>query len=211
VELEGAPEWLRGIPTDRLYVLFAAAFAVSIAVARLLLDSRAAGRRLRQMAHALEGGVLALLLAAMIVFSFLQIILRNLADTGIIWIDPLLRHLVLWVGFLGATLATRKAHHINVDAVSRFFPLPALRFVRAFTNLLAAFVCLLLSNAGVKLVRDEAGFGSSGFLDIPTWMLQVVMPLSLLLMSSRFLGHAIAAARGDLEELRAEPVREVDA
>jgi TRAP-type C4-dicarboxylate transport system permease small subunit len=211
VELEGAPEWLRGIPTDRLYVLFAAAFAVSIAVARLLLDSRAAGRRLRQMAHALEGGVLALLLAAMIVFSFLQIILRNLADTGIIWIDPLLRHLVLWVGFLGATLATRKAHHINVDAVSRFLPLPALRFVRAFTNLLAAFVCLLLSNAGVKLVRDEAGFGSSGFLDIPTWMLQVVMPLSLLLMSSRFLGHAIAAARGDLEELRAEPVREVDA
>lgn len=209
--MEGAPEWLTEIPTDRVYVLSAAVFAAVIAAVRLLLRSRDTGRRLLQLAHALEGGVLALLLAAMIALSFLQIILRNLADTGIIWIDPLLRHLVLWVGFLGATLATRKGRHINVDALSRFLTAPTLRFVRTFTNLLAAFVCLLLSNAGAKLVRDEASFGGSGLLDVPTWLLQVVMPLSLLLMSSRFLGHAIAAARGDVDALRAEPTREVEA
>ena len=195
--MEGAPDWLAAIPIGRTYVLAAAGLAGAIAIARLLLERRAAGRALRRAAHVCEGGFLAVLLAAMIVFSFLQIVLRNVADSSLIWVDPFLRHLVLWVGFLGATLATRIGRHINVDALSRFLPVTPLRVVRTATHTLAAVVCLLLSNACLKLVRDEAAFGSSGFLDIPVWALQVVMPLSCVAMSSRFLGHAIASARGE--------------
>lgn len=196
--MDGSPAWLVGIPTDGGYVLVAAALALASTALRIVLETGAPGRALRRAVHTAEGALLALLLAAMIAFSFLQIVLRNVVDTGLIWIDPFLRHLVLWVGFLGATLATRKGHHINVDALSRFLPKTMLRVVRVATNLVATVTCLLLSNACMKLVRDEAEFGSVGFLDLPVWMLQAIMPLALLVMASRFLGHAADAARGHL-------------
>ena len=208
--MEGAPAWLTGIPIDRTYVLVAALATLATAGLRLTLDGFVVGRRLRRLAHAAEGGFLALLLAAMIVFSFLQIVLRNLADSSLIWVDPFLRHLVLWVGFLGATLATRVGRHINVDALSRFLPAPWLRVAQTFTNLLAAFVSLLLSNASIKLVREEAEFGGRGFLDVPTWMLQFVMPVALLIMASRFLGHAITAARGRAPDPITQPAKQPD-
>ncbi|MFQ5601099.1 MAG: TRAP transporter small permease [Candidatus Krumholzibacteriia bacterium] len=194
--MDGSAAWLQKLPVDEPYVLVAAAMIVVISLLRVGFESRASGRRALRIMHALEAAFLALLLAAMLLLSFLQIVLRNLANAGFVWIDPLLRHLVLWIGFLGAMVATRVGRHINIDALSRFLaPLP-LRGVRIATNLLAALVCLLLSNACLKMVREEAVFGQPGFLGVPTWILQVVMPVAMLVMSYRFLGHALAALRG---------------
>jgi len=138
----------------------------------------------------------ALLLGAMLALSFLQIILRNVAGTGILWIDPLLRHLLLWVGFAGATLATRLDRHINVDAVTRLLRGPALRTVRTTTHLVAASVAIVLSGACWAAMRDELAAGTTSFLDLPTGWLQAVMPVSLFVMAVRFLRHAVDASRG---------------
>ena len=51
--------------------------------------------------------------------AFLQIFLRNVFTTGLAWGDLVLRNLVLWIGFIGATLATREGKHINIDILSR--------------------------------------------------------------------------------------------
>jgi TRAP-type C4-dicarboxylate transport system permease small subunit len=202
--VDGSPTWLQNLPVDRSYVLWALVFIAVWSVLRLLLESRRAGKRLIDTTQVLEGALLALLLGTMIALSFLQIVLRNVANSGLIWIDPLLRHLVLWIGFLGAMFSTRVGRHINIDALSRLMPRSLLRVVRVTTNLMAAFVCLLLSNASLKLVRDEATFGGTGFLGIPVWVLQIVMPIATLVMGSRFLGHAVAAARGRNLEADAE-------
>jgi TRAP-type C4-dicarboxylate transport system permease small subunit len=47
-------------------------------------------------------------LGCMILLAFLQIVLRNYFTTGLDWGDQLLRNLVLWIGFIGATLATKE-------------------------------------------------------------------------------------------------------
>ena len=69
-----------------------------------------------------ETALLVLVLGFMVVFAFLQVVLRNIFDEGILWGDILLRHLVLWVGFIGASLATREQKHINIDLFSRWLP-----------------------------------------------------------------------------------------
>jgi TRAP-type C4-dicarboxylate transport system permease small subunit len=194
--VEGVPGWLQQLAAVRPFLLAAGAAVVLSALLRLAVAASPAGRRLRHAVHAAEGGLLALLLAAMIGLSFLQVLLRNLADTGYLWIEPLLRHLVLWVGLLGAMLASRSGRHINVDALSRLLRPPVLRAARAATNLLAASVCLLLAHACLKLVRDELEVARVAFLTVPTWALQSVMPVAALVMSSRFLGHALEALRG---------------
>ncbi|MCH7552365.1 TRAP transporter small permease, partial [Patescibacteria group bacterium] len=56
-----------------------------------------------------------------VLLSFSQVVLRNLFSGGILWGDILLRQLVLWVGFLGASLAVREQKHIAIDFLPRFF------------------------------------------------------------------------------------------
>lgn len=198
--MEAGPEWLARLPGDRAFVAAAALVVLAAAGLRLVLARKPFGRGLIRLAHSLESTFVALLLAAMLALSFLQIVLRNLAETGLVWIDPLLRHLVLWIGFTGALLATRLQRHINVDAVSRLLRPPVRRTVHAVTELLAAGICLLLADACLRMVREEAAAATTSFLDLPTWIVQAIMPVTLLGMSYRFLGLGVERLRGRVDE-----------
>lgn len=187
----GEPAWLAAIPSGMALVVPVAVAVVVIALLRRLADRSAVARRSFVVLHGIEAGFVALMLAIMLVLSFLQIVLRNLAQSGFVWIDPLLRHLLLWIGFAGGALATRLDRHINVDALTRFFPPAAKRWLALVTNGFAAFVCLLLADATLRMVRSEAGANTTGFLDVPTWVLQIVMPIACFVMSCRFIGHAL--------------------
>ena len=83
-------------------------------------------RRLDRIIGHLEKVLLSVMLAAMILLAFLQIVLRNFFDTGLPWGDSLVRYLVLWVGFIGAALATNEESHPPV-----FPPSPATENTRS--------------------------------------------------------------------------------
>ncbi|MBD3645863.1 MAG: TRAP transporter small permease subunit, partial [Pseudomonadales bacterium] len=70
--------------------------------------------------HRLENSVLIVALVSMLTMALVQIFLRNFMDSGILWAESFLRILVLWVGVLGAMVATREDNHINIDVVSRY-------------------------------------------------------------------------------------------
>ena len=94
-----------------------------------------------------EGWLLVLFLGIMVVLSFAQVVLRNVFSTGFIWADPLVRHMVLWVGFLGAAIATHEERHISIDALTRFL---SPRWKAAATiagQLFLAVVCVALVSA----------------------------------------------------------------
>jgi len=205
------PALLEHLPADAPFVWGAGVLAVLLWALATALAQHAPGRRVLRVVTLLENSFLALLLLSMILLSFLQVVLRNLADAGYVWIDPLLRHLVLWVGFLGALLATRTGRHINIDALTRVLSPRAVRVAGILTNTLAFVVCLLVSNACMKLVREEWLAGTHGFLHVPVWILQLVMPLALFGMAVRFLGRATHAARGTLPTARQAQDAEGDA
>jgi TRAP-type C4-dicarboxylate transport system permease small subunit len=190
---------LENLPVDAPFVWGGGVLAVVLWALGVGLDARPAGRRLLRAVRIVENSFLALLLLTMILLSFLQVVLRNLAHAGFVWIDPLLRHLVLWVGFLGALLATRTGRHINIDALTRLLPPRAHRVAGVLTNCLAFVICLLVANACAKLMREEWLAQTHGFLGVPVWTLQLVMPLASFGMAVRFLGRAMQAFRGQLE------------
>ena len=76
--------------------------------------------RLDKKISRVEQVLVTILLTMMILLAFSQIVLRNFFATGISWGDSLVRYLVLWVGFIGAAIATREGKHINIDVVSRW-------------------------------------------------------------------------------------------
>jgi len=134
-----------------------------------------------------ESILLVIVLSMMVLLAFLQVVLRNLFSEGILWGDTFLRHLVLWVGFLGASLATREKKHINIDLFTRFFKGKAKALILSVTNLFAATVCWYLTSAAWTFVMDERAYNSIIFNDIPAWYFQIIIPVGFLLMTFRFL------------------------
>jgi TRAP-type C4-dicarboxylate transport system permease small subunit len=127
----------------------------------------------------------------MVVIAFLQVILRNFFSFSILWGDPLLRHLVLWIGFLGASLATREDRHINIDALYRILRptwQPRVRFV---TNLFSAFVSGFLVRAAFVFVRDEFSAQSTLFLGIPLGLFVSIILIGFIVITLRFLLKAL--------------------
>ena len=93
-------------------------------------------------------------------------------------------------------LAAAYDRHITIDVLSRLLRGPLARVAHAVFRLFAAGVVFLLSNAGYLLVRDEFEFGSTSFLDIPTWALMMIIPVGLAVIGYRFV---LSAWRGPVE------------
>ena len=60
----------------------------------------------------------ALSLLILLILSLAQVILRNFFELGFSEIDTIARHLVLFVTFMGAALASEGNRHIKIDCVS---------------------------------------------------------------------------------------------
>ena len=134
----------------------------------------------------IEKITLCAMLSVMILVAFLQIILRNVFSSGISWGDPLVRYLVLWVGFIGASVATKEGKHITIEIFSRWFSSRGNQYLKAISNLISALVCGLLVYAGWTFVSNEAQMGGTTFLQIPLWIPQIIIPITFAMMTLRF-------------------------
>ena len=139
-----------------------------------------------------EKFLVAAMLTTMILLAFLQIILRNVFSSGISWGDPLVRYLVLWVGFIGASLATKEGKHITIEVFSRWFSGHGNRYLKPIPCLVSVFICSLMTFAGWTFVQNEAQMGGTFFLEIPIWIPQVIIPITFALMTLRFGFQAFA-------------------
>ena len=80
------------------------------------------------------GWLIVFFLGVMILMAFGQVALRNLFHTSIEWGDVLLRHLVLWVGFLGATIATGEGRHLKIEFINKLVPERHRKVIFVVTN-----------------------------------------------------------------------------
>ena len=74
--------------------------------------------RFTTMLNWTEEAFLCLLLFAMILLACVQIFLRTFYASGILWIDPLLRYMVIWAGLFGAAVATKQESAACTDTAS---------------------------------------------------------------------------------------------
>ncbi len=159
-------------------------------------DTPSPGRALRILRR-VEDTALALLLLSLIALATLQILLRNVFETGLPWSEPLLRILVLWTGLLGAVVASRERRQISVDALSRLLKGRALEAARVAANTFAAGIAGILAFHGARFVASEFEYGTGAFSGLPAWPFQLVLPLAFAAVALRHL----AACAGPLRAL----------
>jgi TRAP-type C4-dicarboxylate transport system permease small subunit len=144
-------------------------------------------QRIARIAATIEDGLLTLLLTGMVVLAFVQIALRNLGDISLSWGDPLLRVAVLWLALVGAIAATRDDNHIRIDLLSRYLPNSFALPLKRLTELFSASICGIIAWHSALLVQMEYQDGTTSFSGIPTWMLELILPLGFGIMALRFL------------------------
>ena len=163
--------------------------------------------RLDRFIGLIEKVLLSVMLAAIIMVGFLQIVLRNFFDTGLPWGDSFVRYLVLWVGFIGAALATREGSHINIDVFSRWLTGVSQTANKLLVHLFSCLICAILTYASLTFIRNERLIGGTVFFDLPVWLLQLVLPATFALMSLRY---AMVAASDIADLIDRGPTPESD-
>lgn len=92
------------------------------------------------------------LVAAFTLVVSVSVLLRYGFSLGIDWSEELSRYLMIWMGFLGASLALRNGAHVGVDMVRRALP----RSIRRLVILTGSATCLgffvVVAYQGIHLV-----------------------------------------------------------
>ena len=107
--------------------------------------------------------------------------------------DHLLRGSVLWIGLIGASLATRQRKHITIEALGRVLPPPARRATLVAVGLAALTILAVLLRVSVEYVaesRERAEvyftFRETGF-EFREWWVRLILPVALAIMVWRTL------------------------
>ncbi len=142
--------------------------------------------RAQMILYRVEDSILVGLLLLMITLAVLQIFLRNLFDTGIVWSDVLVRILVLWVGLLGAMVASRQGNHINIDILDRFLPERAKVVVSFVVEVFTAFICAIVAYYSLQFVQMEFADGGMAFAKVPVWLCEAIIPFAFVVIAIRY-------------------------
>jgi tripartite ATP-independent transporter DctM subunit len=173
--------------------------------------------RLTWWAGRTEDAVLITALLLMALIPVIELFGRALFGTGIVGATEYLRHLTLWIGFLGAMLAAREGKHLRIATPLNWFSPGTSHVFDALEAFVSAAVCFGLCGASLQLVIAEAPalppwsanfipdfierwlepfglFESGGFTKIggwlPIWFAEAVMPFGFAVMAIRFILRA---------------------
>lgn len=146
----------------------------------------------------IEDGLLVVLLAAMVAVAGAQIVLRNFFDGALLWADPLLRVAVLWVGMIGAMVATRGDRQITIDVVSRFLPDRWRSGVRVLTDWFTAVVAAVVAWSAFRLVLGDREAGGVAIAFLPVWVCEAIVPVAFAVIALRYLVFGLSHARAAL-------------
>jgi len=144
---------------------------------------------------ACEKAVVIILVVLMVFLSFLQVALRIIFNSGIVWLDPFLRHAVLWVGMTGAALAAYYSSHFALDIINKAVSEKFRKILFFLNNAFTAFAAGVLFYASAGFMASEISARTVAFyIDrtaVPGWLAEMIIPVSLLLITVHSLFHIL--------------------
>lgn len=145
---------------------------------RRIADSLLQAERLRWLAHA-SGAVLS-----------------AIVPNDVSWASVYVQYGTLWIGFLGALLATAGGKHLGLSTTN-FMPRGKLRTAaETFSTVVVAIVSVILAYASARMVASERAGGELDLLPggFHKWRFQLVMPGAFAAMAARAVWRALDPA-----------------
>lgn len=144
-------------------------------------------RRLYRWLSHVEDGLIVLILLMMIGLAVYQIVLRNMFGSSLVWIEPVLQNAVLWIGLLGAMIASRRDEHIRIDLLNNYLKPAARRWLAMAIDLFTCGICAVVAWYSMIFLFGEMEHGGNAFPGVPAWLLQSIIPIGFSVISLRYL------------------------
>src|SRR5262245_7365487 len=141
----------------------------------------------------------------MVVLPLSEILTRRFLGRGIAGSGPIVQHLTLWVGFLGAAIAAREGKLLAL-ATGTFITGTWRRAADILAAAYGACAAVVLAYGGWQMAMIERETGTEIGAGIHAWVTQLVLPVSFTLIALRLVwrvGHA--TLQEDLQASEARP------
>ncbi|MGE4299030.1 MAG: TRAP transporter small permease [Desulfovibrionaceae bacterium] len=148
----------------------------------------------------LEEGIISLLLASMTLLVFVEVLLRFVFSTGLLWAQELTLLLSAWMVLFGASYGIKVGSHIGVDAAVRLLSPAWRRIVGVLSVALCLVYCGLFLN------------GSWGYLSklysihimledvpLPKWFAYSILIYGLVMITVRLVILGVGIIQGKAE------------
>ncbi|MCJ7596635.1 MAG: TRAP transporter small permease [Desulfobacterales bacterium] len=137
--------------------------------------------RIWKRLESIQSQVCVLLLVLMSLLVVIQVFSRYLFNFSFVWLEELVRYLMIWMVMIGAALVQANNDHIRID----FFPMLAgprgKRIMETLFRLCTLLFVFILLYKGVKAVYFNRLFESSGLRISMLWP-TLAIPLGALLV-----------------------------
>lgn len=138
----------------------------------------------------------AVICAFLIVVTTGSVIIYQLG-IAIVWLDDLLRMLLIWLVYLGTVSLCLNNDHISMDAVYLHLPPRARRVMDIIIALMGIALCSYIAKIGYDSMRQEIAYDTllaSGYL--PSWPQSLAIPLCFALMAVGYISYLLSIISG---------------
>ncbi len=146
--------------------------------------------------------VVAVLLVAMSLAVFGNVVCRYFLDFSLAWYEEISRFLLLWIVFLGAIIALIRGDHLGIDVLLLVLPPRVCRMVVVLSDLLVLAALVIMFKGAWEMAIDslESGWVASS-VPIPYGWVYMVGPVSAVLMFIQ----SLIKTTGDIRSVKEAP------
>lgn len=130
----------------------------------------------------LMDGCVAAIYAASILVMCIQVVLRYVFSEPLPWAEELSRYFFIWIVYLGAAIASRRAAHLEVDYFVRHLPPQLQSWIRWLFMWVVTVFLLFISVKGVELAATFMMAPSYTMEWLPQGIVYAGIPLGAVLM-----------------------------
>lgn len=146
--------------------------------------------------HQTENWLLVSVLAVMVLLPVSEVLRRMGLPIGIHGADDFLRHLTLVAGMLGGMIAARENRLLALSSLPQFLKGWRKTAAAQISGIFSALVTVVLAWAAEQFVLGEKEAGTRLAYDIPTWCVQLALPVGFGVIVLRLLWHSATSWRG---------------
>jgi C4-dicarboxylate transporter DctQ subunit len=167
--------------------------------------------RIQQSLNRLEEFLMATLLAVMALLTSLQVLLRYVFSTGLIWSLEATTYCFAWLVLIGMSYCVRTQAHIAIDLLVKQFNDQWRRMI-GLAAIAVSIAYSLLMLYGSSIFVQRLYFLGNNARDIPVarWLLTIILPIGFTLLTLRFFQLGLAIWRGEAKGLGLTEARPED-
>lgn len=145
-------------------------------------------RFLKWLDQNLEEYLMFYLSIVMVGIIFIQVIMRYVFNSSILWSEELARYCFIWIVFIGASYGIKKDSHIKIDVLLNVVNEKFKRALTWISLLVFLIFALILIVSGYQVTEQVMAWNQlSPALRMPMWMINLAIPVGMVLVLIRII------------------------